>query len=476
MRKWTENDIKNLHQLLEVEKKSIKEVAILYGISRGALYDTCRRHDIKITPHIFKKWRDDEISIVRDLLSQGKTYQEVSEQLEGRAASSIEALYNERRDKYNLSRPDNLIPQLYRYISEDTKQKVKDLLMKGYKQNEIEEMTGIRPPNFSHIIRELNIIRPSSDELQDMGIFYIMVNKKLTRVDTDLTPDKLKELLDSGKTKLEISKEYGISEGVIGRYAKRHGFTDEKLDAAKEVKRELIRKLEGKEATDKDLNRSFDDILTKDFVEDLLKRNMYCIGGCGAELGISPVFITHAVRKFNIDVPEELREDIFWFGLKKYNGSSSFVASSMGEYFTEGALKNLGLSFKRQISLKGIVPENVRQQRVSIDYILTYNGKEIWIEYNGTQHYKYIERLHKDKEDIFIRQVKRDMWVKKYCKENNITYVEIPYTFYSVSEIQDLLQRVIINGEDINNIIDYSPFYKEIEELGISIDDESESD
>ena len=473
MRKWTDDKLNKLRQLLEVEKRSTKEVSKIFNISRTLLYHLCHKYDIKITFHpAYNAWTEDEISIVRVLLERGKTYEEISHHLEGRSKASIMRLFEEFKDKYNLKRPDNWVtPQLYISISTDTKQKVKDLLMKGYKQDEIEEITGVRPPNFSRIIKELNIIRPSSDELQDMGVFYIMVNKKLTRVDTDLTPDRLKELLESGKTKLEISKDYGISEGVIGRYAKRHGFTDEKLDAAKEVKRELIRKLEGKEATDKDLNRSFDDILTKDFVEDLLKKNMYCIGGCGAELGISPVYITHAVRKFNIDVPEELREDIFWFGLKKYNSSSSFVASSMGEYFTEGALKNLGLSFKRQISLKGIVPEDIRLQRVSIDYILTYNGKEIWIEYNGTQHYKYIERLHKDKKDIFIRQVKRDMWVKKYCKENNITYIEIPYTFYSVPEIQDLLQRVIIKGEDINNIIDYAPFYKEIRELGISIDE-----
>lgn len=79
--KWTEDDIKNLHQLLEIEKKSIKEVASLYGVSKGSLYDTCRRYNIKITPHIFNEWKESELSVVRDLLSQGKTYQEISEQL-----------------------------------------------------------------------------------------------------------------------------------------------------------------------------------------------------------------------------------------------------------------------------------------------------------------------------------------------------------------------------------------------------------
>ena len=69
------------------------------------------------------------------------------------------------------------------------------------------------------------------------------------------------------------------------------------------------------------------------------------------------------------------------------------------------------------------------------------------------------------------------MYERKYCSErkDKILFIEIPYTFDTVEKIQDLLQRVIINGENINNIIDYTPFYTEIEELGISIDDESES-
>lgn len=338
--------------------------------------------------------------------------------------------------------------------------------MKGYKRDEVEEITGVRHPNLSHIIRELNIIRPSTDELQDMGIFYIMVNKKLTRVETDLTPIKFKELLDSGKTKLEISKDYGLSEGVIGKYAKRHGFTDEKLDAAKEIKKKLIKDLEGREATDGDLNRSFDDILTKEFVEDLLKRNMYCISGCGAELGISPIYITHAIRKFNIEVPEDDMEEVVKVGF----GCSGLVANSMGEYYTERALKNLGIKYKKQIFFPNIVPKDIRPVGISIDFVIEYQDKLYYTEYNGVFHYEFIESLHKDDIEKFTKQVKRDMWIKKYCEENNITFIEIPYTYYSTKKIQDLLQRVIIEGEDINSIIDYTPFYKEINELGIRID------
>ena len=61
------------------------------------------------------------------------------------------------------------------------------------------------------------------------------------------------------------------------------------------------------------------------------------------------------------------------------------------------------------------------------------------------------------------------MWIKKYCKENNIVFLEIPYTYKTKEKILNLLQKVIIEGVDINTIIDYTPLYKEINELGITI-------
>ena len=63
------------------------------------------------------------------------------------------------------------------------------------------------------------------------------------------------------------------------------------------------------------------------------------------------------------------------------------------------------------------------------------------------------------------------MWVKKYCKEHNIIYVELPYTLFTIQEIENVLREVIINGKDINTIIDFDPIYKKIHEIGITIED-----
>ena len=146
---------------------------------------------------------------------------------------------------------------------------------------------------------------------------------------------------------------------------------------------------------------------------------------------------------------------------------------SNGEYITAKALILLNLTFKKEFYIT-VENNEISQERVVVDFMIIYNGKEYWIEYNGEQHYKKSSSFLLNKSnhiETFKNQVSRDNYIKRKAKEKGVVFIEIPYTFYSISKIQDLLQRVIIDGEDINDIIDYTPFYKEINELGISIDD-----
>jgi hypothetical protein len=151
---------------------------------------------------------------------------------------------------------------------------------------------------------------------------------------------------------------------------------------------------------------------------------------------------------------------------------------STGEKRTIEALNNLKIQFKYQELMIGVVPVDIRPIGIVVDFLIEdFNGIDIWIEFNGSQHYNSTAKFNISQEE-FINNLKRDMYERKYCSErkDKILFIEIPYTFDTVERIQDLLQRVIINGEDINDIIDYAPFYKEINELGISIDDKSESE
>lgn len=56
-----------------------------------------------------------------------------------------------------------------------------------------------------------------------------------------------------------------------------------------------------------------------------------------------------------------------------------------------------------------------------------YNPElRIALEYNGQQHYTFVQRFHKSKRD-FYAQVHRDDWKRKKCQEMGIRLVEIPY-------------------------------------------------
>lgn len=85
-----------------------------------------------------------------------------------------------------------------------------------------------------------------------------------------------------------------------------------------------------------------------------------------------------------------------------------------------------------------------KSKYVKIDFIFLYNGREYWIEYNGEQHYKQIEYWVTKEE--FLAGVNRDNNVRNFCKENNITLIEIPYTYDTFSKIEFILDKVILNN------------------------------
>lgn len=94
------------------------------------------------------------------------------------------------------------------------------------------------------------------------------------------------------------------------------------------------------------------------------------------------------------------------------------------------------------------------------DFQIQYNNVKIWIEYNGIQHYEFNSKLHHNDIKQFEKQLIRDILLREYCKENDIILIEIPYTYNTYKKIEQLLNRVILNGENINSIIDYSKLYK----------------
>lgn len=462
-----EKEVPKLREYFEERHMSVSEVAEIYQIGDRTVREVCYRFGINFKQDPLLKWSDEEIDIIKTSLVNGEPFESIARKLPNKSSSKIKKFYDDYKDKFEL------VIGRKQLKHDDKIEKIRELVNDGYTRNEIGEILGMNPYVVLNIKLKYKIKKPSAQELQDRGIFYLTGGPKEIRYETDLTKEKLIELLDSGKSRKEIADMYGLGPRLITTLAARAGRNDKKIEAAREVKRRLILEITGKEATDKDLNKAFIDIFTKEYVEDLLKRNGYCLSRC-VELelgGIDSKCLIEAIKKFEITVPEEIKDEIFL--AKKYStgyGASKIMPNSMGEYFTEKALGNLGLNFGKQLFLDNAVPKDIRPLGVSIDYTVEYSEKEYYIEYNGKPHYEFSRQYHKNDINNFISQVKRDMWVKKYCEEHDIIYVEIPYTLFTVQEIEDVLREVIINDKDINTVIDFDPIYKKIREVGITID------
>ncbi len=73
------------------------------------------------------------------------------------------------------------------------------------------------------------------------------------------------------------------------------------------------------------------------------------------------------------------------------------------------------------------------------------------IEYNGGQHYEFIPYLQKYY-SRYVNQVNRDLYLKKYCKENNIKLLIIPYV--DDKRIPEIIEKFINNGIDITTKVE----------------------
>ena len=88
---------------------------------------------------------------------------------------------------------------------------------------------------------------------------------------------------------------------------------------------------------------------------------------------------------------------------------------------------------------------------VEIDYYLKYNGRKIFIEFNGEQHYSFRHLLYNKSIKNFHRQLLRDLSVVNYAKDNGIELLEIPYC--DLSRVPEILDAFLERGEDITTYV-----------------------
>jgi Zn finger protein HypA/HybF involved in hydrogenase expression len=107
--------------------------------------------------------------------------------------------------------------------------------------------------------------------------------------------------------------------------------------------------------------------------------------------------------------------------------------SSKGELVIEKWLKSKNIIYNRQYKFD----DCKYKRKLPFDFYLPTNN--ILIEYNGEQHYKptYIRKTFIDENELIQIKI-RDKIKRKYCKNNNIELIIIPYTkFDTIEKILD---------------------------------------
>lgn len=139
---------------------------------------------------------------------------------------------------------------------------------------------------------------------------------------------------------------------------------------------------------------------------------------------------------------------------------------SLGETYTINWLDNhtdLISSYEYHYDVPNKQIEGRNTYRVNIDFRFYINSTEYYIEYNGPQHYRYVSFFQDSLED-YEKQLKRDRNVREFCKANDISLIEIPYTYDSIEKVAEILDRIFINKEPIEDVI-VSPEIAIIEEI-----------
>lgn len=118
-----------------------------------------------------------------------------------------------------------------------------------------------------------------------------------------------------------------------------------------------------------------------------------------------------------------------------YSTFSCGCLLSKGEQKIQSILQKLNINFATQYSFPDCINPKT-SKRLKFDfYLLKYN---LCIEYDGIQHYHYTNSGWNTEENFKSTQY-RDSVKNKFCKNNNINLIRIPYTDYDKIDKQYIL-------------------------------------
>lgn len=93
-----------------------------------------------------------------------------------------------------------------------------------------------------------------------------------------------------------------------------------------------------------------------------------------------------------------------------------------------------------------IFEESIENQSrtVYVDFLI--KSKNIFIEYDGGQHDRYVEFFYDDYQD-FVNRVNRDIWLKRYCDLKGITLFKISWK--DNNRLEKVFKSFFLDGKDI---------------------------
>ena len=131
---------------------------------------------------------------------------------------------------------------------------------------------------------------------------------------------------------------------------------------------------------------------------------------------------------------------------------------SRGEELVDNYLRDREIFILERENIYGV--SSVREYVVP-DFRILLESKEVWIEYNGIQHYKATFNFGNKEyaKERLLDQMARDRDVREYCKEHDIFLVEVPYTISKKDEVYDFLDKVLFEKIDPNSLVNYASLF-----------------
>jgi len=430
-------------------------------------------------------WTDEELTELIIYLEKGKSYEELTELFKNRHSNeSIKGIIRTKKLKYKGNKR--------RMIDIQEENEIVEKIKSGkYSSCLLVEEYKISPDQVSNISKKHNLIVPTDVEA---GVVRNNSGKIVTGIDKE-TIERL--VLNSTKPLKQIAKDLDISKDTLARrmsffkIKRPKNNNDKKIGYVKRKITEIIKILYNRKPTTEELKlKSFRGVLNKDTLEQLYVQFNKDVLELSKYLNISKAIINKLINLYKIkrneqprfsDYPLDYYKKLFFdknltfdeiaelVGLRKETVRKKMTKlipetknlngfSSRGEIQTDRILKELKLDYSYN-KCYYLDPDDPHK-KFFIDFVITFNDKVFWIEYNGKQHYQYIPYFYAESKEEWILQLKRDKIVREYSKENDITLLEIPYTCATSSEIKELIVSAIFN-HDMSNIISFADFFSE---------------